>query len=179
MKLFVLNRSLLKVFATAIFIFISAHANAQITSFNCERKIKNQAPIPTAILTILQKAEEINVSDRYGFSDKDVNGFASAEGAYVTLQQNGAKAMIVQGVDGADNVGVWLFEQQRRQWKLIFHDRGLKITLLKMPVRGHRKIVFSACWANGCYERSYKYINGTYQQYACVEITDAGRKPCE
>ncbi|PQJ11753.1 hypothetical protein CJD36_008130 [Flavipsychrobacter stenotrophus] len=177
--MFVLNLSLWKVFATAIIMFISTYANAQITSFNCERKKKNRAPIPKTILAILQKVEQINVSDRYGFSDKEVNGFASAEGAFVTLQQNGAKAMIVQGVDGADNVGVWLFEEQHGQWKLIFHDRGLKITLMKMPVHGHRKVVFSACWANGCHERSYKYINGTYQQYSCTEITDAGRKPCK
>lgn len=169
----------MKFVATYIFLFFSVLANAQTTHYNCEHKIKNQVRIPKAILAILQKTEETKIQDRYGLTDKQVNGFTSVEGAYVPLQKGGQKAMIVQGIHGADNVGVWLFEQQNMQWRLIFHDRGLSITLGKMPALGHRNVVFSACWANGCHERSYKYVNGTYQQYACIEITDVGRKSCQ
>ncbi len=167
-------------FCILLSFFVAKAQHKTSSYFHAEKTIAHPVKIPVSILKQLYREE---MGDENAVIDTTEFPYAkgTAAASFVQLGNGQNDAMLVQGNDGANTTGFWIFLKRGKNWKLILADRGLDLRLKKLPRSGIREVEVASCHVYGCYHRFYKFDGKRYYPYRCYEETDKGIRiyPCK
>ncbi|HEU5237263.1 MAG TPA: hypothetical protein VFU37_08995, partial [Pyrinomonadaceae bacterium] len=111
-----------------------------------------------------------------------VNAAASlakrVQGSLVNLDNDGRPDLLVQGDDGANITGFWLFHNSKHRWKLVLATRALGLSLEKTYTNGLRDVTIEAASAVTLWGAKYEFLLDKYVPRKCWEqnLTSRNRR---
>jgi hypothetical protein len=120
--------------------------------FHVDKSISHSIKLP---LQISQKIE--------GYSEERYKA------SFVDLGMGSHKGILVQGDDGANATGFWIFIKQNNSWNLILQERGLDLDIKPLSKNGFRKIEVVSCWISGCRFKEYQFNGKQYTPCLCYD----------
>lgn len=165
MKLFVFSVLLIFFGLTEI----RAQKAAQ-TSFGMEMKIKKSQRIPRYIVKQIIKNEE-------SFAAGDIDDLSKRlKGSLVNLNNDRKPDLFVQGDDGANITGFWLFRNAGAKWELILYSRAAWLDIKNVKSKGFRNVEIHAASAVRMWGSRYEFDGAKYIPKRCWEEIETGKK---
>lgn len=90
-------------------------------------------------------------------------------GTFIDLDGDTNRDFLVQGDDGANVSGFWLFRNTNGRMRLVLHVRALGLSLGSMKSRGVREVVAGAASASTYWGSRYVFSRGRYRPVKCWE----------
>ena len=97
------------------------------------------------------------------------------QGSLVNLNNDNKPDFLVQGDDGANITGFWLFRNVGQRWQLVLATRALGISLGKTYTNGFRDLSVEAASAVMLFGATYKFDLERYVPRECWEQNLSGR----
>ena len=90
-------------------------------------------------------------------------------GTLIDLDGDTNRDFLVQGDDGANVSGFWLFRNTNGRMRLVLHVRALGLSLGPKTSRGVREVVAGAASASKYWGAKYVFSRGRYRPIKCWE----------
>ena len=155
---------LLIVSATFLLGLIEAQAQTgKQTSFGMETDIKRKYRIPRAVIAQIVKNEEL-------YSTEDINRLAEKlEGSLVNLNRDRQPDLFIQGDNGANITGFWLFRNMGSKWKMVLYSRAAWLDIKRTLTKGFYDVEIHAASAVTMWGSVYKFDGVKYVPRGCWE----------
>lgn len=139
------------------------------TSFGMETEIKRKHLIPRYVVEQIIKNEEC-------FSMEEIDSLSKKiEGSLINLNDDGKSDLFVQGDNGANITGFWLFRSSGGKWRLVLYSRAAWFDIKKTLTKGFHDIEIRAASAVTMWGSIYKFNGITYVPKLCW-AADLGRR---
>ena len=90
-------------------------------------------------------------------------------GTFIDLDGDVNRDFLVQGDDGANVSGFWIFRNTNGRMRLVLHVRALGLSLDSKKSRGVREVVAGAASASKYWGARYVFKQGRYRPVKCWE----------
>lgn len=164
----------------ALLVGIAASAQRNRTSgsgeqstFAMETPIKRPYRVPKYVIEqIVRNDDLVEPANR----EEAVASLAErVRGSLINLDNDGKPDFLVQGDDGANITGFWIFRNVGQRWRLVLATRALGISLDKTYTNGLHDISVEAASAVVLYGTTYKFDLERYVPRECWERNLTGR----
>ena len=156
-------------FGSVCAVAICAQRGGQI-SFGVETDIKKTHRIPRYVIEqIVQNEKNFSAADIAPLSER-------IKGALVNLNNDNKPDLFVQGDDGANITGFWLFRNANGKWKMVLYSRAAWLQLSKNLTNNFRNVQIQAASAATLWGTTYKFDGVKYVAKSCWEADLSKRK---
>jgi len=159
----------------AIILVVSLFVQGQThypDSFHMEEPIRSPAKIPTAVFRQILRSD-----DNLLRVDETVLHFKSRiSGTLIDLNSDKRPDFLVQGNDGANITGFWLFRNIKGRQQLVLYTTGLALDLLRHKHNGLRDIEAVCATAVTLSSAIYRFNGQKYRAHTCWS-EDMGKDP--
>ena len=131
-------------------------------TFQMEEKIVHPIPIPETAF------HQLWVSDHNRYIDDTPQRLRQRlAGAKIDLDGDSRLDLLVQGDNGANITGFWIFHNEGKRQRLVLDTRGLGLFLLKRSHHGLRDIEVGAATATTLHTAIYRFDGRRYSSAVC------------
>ena len=155
--------ALLVIVTVSSICFGQNHSAKTQTFFGLEEKIKRPVKVSKDIQWQIIQHEG-------GISDADIVRFSSGlKGSQINLNDDGEPDFLVQGDDGANITGFWVFISKNGKKKLVLASRAAWLTIGTKRRKGMRNISIAAASATTLWTADYLFNGKRYFPTYCSE----------
>jgi hypothetical protein len=145
-------------------LFAQRHASARFpTTFQMEEPIASPKKISSAVLRQILRSDDtlLWVDETIAHLRTRING------TFIDLNGDRIKDFLVQGTDGANITGFWIFRNVGGRQRLVLYTRALGIYLLRDRHHGFRDIDVGAATAVTLCRTLYRFNGNHYIPKRC------------